>query len=59
MLLKTRLFILAGFLLMLSYGIALAVNDGISVNDSVDRANALVGDRIKFTVEIKYAPELK
>ncbi|MDO8525325.1 MAG: hypothetical protein Q7S07_02430 [Candidatus Omnitrophota bacterium] len=44
----------AAVFLALFRGMALAANDGISVDNSVDRAGALVGDRIKLTFEIGY-----
>ncbi len=45
---------LAAVFLTLSCAVALGANDGVSVNNSVDRANAFIGDRIKFIIEIGY-----
>ena len=53
---KLRLFLVITFLLSLfcCSSFALAADDGLSAQALVDRASALIGDRIRLTVDVKY-----
>ena len=51
---KVKTFLTAGLLLFISCGTLSAADNGISATALVDRASALIGDRVKLTIDIDY-----
>ena len=51
---RIKLFLRAAFLLVILSAAAHAGDDGVSVSASVDKAAALIGDRIRLEVDVQY-----